>query len=493
MDRSKDKNRATNTRLAGFASLIVLGIGPYGLAPPTVARAQVAVGAVTRWTEAAVQTRSQGKPTILVVTSRDVPQSRALAKELLASAAVARITGQVNVAELRAEDEPAQIKRAQIVGYPTFLALRYGAEGSLELAGCYRGSFSPDELIGWVRGLGLLSGSTEVATTRRDNGVARAGLLGKGNPNPTPQASSQAPPVPMPMPPPKAPPYQQPPYYPPPVYATPPQVYTPPPSAPQYVVEQPQEREYEIVVEQPQEREYEVVVEQPQEREVVVAQPRTVVVAQPREVAAQPRQLVVVQPREVSAAPRNLLTRPAVTREVTPPAAPREVTPPAAPRTILVREAAPEAPRTVVLREAAPSAPRTVMVRAVVPAAPRTVMLREAAPAAPREVVLAAPRAAAVPREVAAQPALIQPGLLSRAVGRLGSRLATVGMPRVQVETETTYRIAPAKEVSVVTQEAPRPAPTPQPTYPPPAYYPPPTPPWAPTPQQTSPSSPQAR
>ena len=477
MDRSKKTTRTAARRFAGYAVLCALGLAFTDRTLPSVGRAQTAAPAPSRgtmtWAEAVVQTRSDGKPTVLAVTSKAVPRYTALTKALLASPAVTRLKQQVNVAELCAEDEPEQIKRIQAAGYPTFIALRRGADGTLELAGSFRGTLSPDELTGWVLGLGLVKKSPGAATSRPDGDVTRpaeatsrpdgdvtrAGLLHKDSPNPSPQA---APPLPPPAPP----------YYPPPVYQPPPQVYAPPPAPPQYVVEQPQEREYEVVIEQPQEREYEIVVEQPQEREVVIAQPREVVIAQPREV-------VIAQP--LAAAPRNVLTRSAA-----PPLAPRDATPPSAPRTVLVRETAPReaAPRTGLVREAAPRE-----------AAPRTVLVREAAPreVAPRTVALAT-----APREArAAQPALRQPGFLARAIGRVGSRVAEVGWPRVEVQTQTTYTMAPEREVSVVTQAAPRPSyAPPPPVYAPPPVppnYPPPVPPWAPTPQHSFFPSPQTR
>lgn len=290
--------------------------------PGAVVPSPAPAPATTTWVDAVTQTKAKGLPTLLVVTSRTAPASAVLARSLAASAAMTRLRGVVQVAELCAEDEPDQVRRLVVTRYPTYVGLRRGAGGELEVAGSRTGAMSPDEVAGWLWGVGLVTATEPPAAN--DPGVSRAGLLhGHHPPSPSPQ------------------------------YPTPPSPVKVVPVAP------PPERE--VVVERPVERE--VVVERPVEREVVVE--REVEVERPVE-----REVVVERAprrtREVTTARRNVLTRTVPARE----------------REVVVERPAPrerEVVREVVVERAVPR--EREVVREVVPSRVRTVEYEEERPA----------------------------------------------------------------------------------------------------------------
>jgi hypothetical protein len=378
------------------------------------------------WTEAARQTLSTGATTVLVVTSSAVPGSRELFRSLATNPSLLKLRGRVIVAELSADDDPAQVQRLK-VSSPSLVAFTRSPSGVLERAATSRVKLSPAELVRWLGDRGLIPSTSapQVASRDADPAVVRTGFGHHQGAQPSPQT---------------------------PYYATPQQVYVAPPQ--QVYVAPPQQ----VYVAPPAAPPREVMVERPVERRVirrVVPQPREVIVE--REVVVEreaPAPRRVVREIEVEESnPRSVLTRP---RE----AVPRE-------REVIVEREAP-APRRVV-REVAPREFEEVVEEVV----------EEVDVAAPREVVVAreaAPRAVRVARE-APQPrlALIQPGPLGRMVGRLGDRLRQHGMPRVnvEVETERTYRMAaPAETERLVAAPAPREAAPVYMTAPPPVHAP---------------------
>jgi hypothetical protein len=388
------------------------------LIPQSTAWAQSRSVAQPTWTEAARQTLSTGATTVLVVTSSAVPGSRELFRSLATNPSLLKLRGRVIVAELSADDDPAQVQRLK-VSSPSLVAFTRSPSGALERAATSRVKLGPAELVRWLGDRGLIPsmGASQVASRDADPAVVRTGFGHHQGAQPSPQT---------------------------PYYATPQQVYVAPPQ--------------QIYVTPPAAPPREVMVERPVERRVirrVVPQPREVIVE--REVVVEreaPAPRRVVREIEVEESnPRSVLTRP---RE----AVPRE-------REVIVEREAP-APRRIV-REVAPRDIEEVVEEVV----------EEVEVAAPREVVVAreaAPRAVRVTRE-APQPrlALIQPGPLGRIAGRLGNRLRQHGMPRVnvEVETERTYRMAaPAETERLIAAPAPREVAPAYMTAPPPVYAP---------------------
>lgn len=403
--------RSSTGRLArlGLGAILTLGAGS------TPAFAQGPSASVASWTQAVKQTQSTGATSVLVVTSARSKGSRELYRSLAGSPAIAALRGRVVLAELSAEADADQIDRLGLTS-PSVVAFRKGATGGLERAGSYSGSISPDELVAWLNRRGLIGAAvteTTVSLPAADPSVEKASFGGHGS-HPTPQQAPQ--PVP---------------YYPPP---QPQVIYAPAPP--------PVEREVEYVREVAAPREREVIVEREVEYVREAPAPRRVVVRE----APAPREREVIVEREAPTT-RSLLTRP---REV---AAPRE-------REVVVERAAP-APRQVVVREVAAPREREVIVEREV-AAPRereVVVEREA----PARRVVAAPRAALGASDLN----LVRPGPVDRALGALGNRLRKRGLPRValEVETEETYRLAPAPTTRVIAAPAPVYAQQPQPQY----------------------------
>ena len=316
MDESQHNRRSKRRKVWAGASLAFCTalVGPLG---GQSARAQAASSAPT-WVEAVRHTEATGATSVLVVTSASVPGSREVYRALAADPVLARLRGQVVVAELAAESEPAQVERLR-VACPAVIAFRRGPTNALERAATFTGRATPEAVTAWLYERKLVPSAPVDADRVRDEAVGRTGW---GHRRDEVQPSPQAAYVP----------------------------YSPPP--------QPVRDVYE---------------ERPVERRIVrrvVEQPREVVV---REVAPPPRR-VVREVREVEveeATPtRNVLirtreaapTREVVVREVP---APREVeeveeveeTPVrrtvASPRQVVVREA----PRQVVVREAEAEAP----------------------------------------------------------------------------------------------------------------------------------------
>ena len=473
MDRTESRGRRSIRRLAAVGTLSLIGLQVFRLVP-SECHAQALASARPTWVEAVAKMKAKGIPTILIVTSRAVPDSAASAKAVLASPALARLKDAVQVSEICVEDEPEQAKNLLATQFPTFVGLRAGIDGRLVLVGSRRGSMSAEELVGWAWGIGLGEPAESKTSAGADTGVVKTGLFHRNDAPPAPSPQYAVPQAPM-----KVIPYLPPAPLPPPL---------PPPMVEREVVsEQPVERE--IIIERE-------VVTEPAPREVI----REVVVETapaPREVVreiireAAPRTVT----REVTAAPRNVLTRsvpPSRTREV--------VVERSAPRTV-TREVAP-ARREVIREVIREAAPREVVREVVREAAPREVV-REVAATRVRDVEPAAKRAVN----------LIRPGLFGRAIGGMGERLRIASLPRIDVavERETRYRPLAPRERSVylsdsapetyAVEAAPRhscfrgcghgpaqpPAPTPaysppQPVYatPPPVYVPP----YAPSPQR---------
>ncbi len=234
------------------------------------AAARTPVAPRPAWVEAIRETQEKGVPTVLIVTSRAVPQSTNMARDILAHPCVARIRQEINVAEICAEDEPVQVKRMGATHFPTFVLFRASPGGRLEAVANRRGSLSGEAFCGWLMGTGALEVVAGRDRTHEDPNVLRTGGQ-DGQPSPSSQY------CPTPAPPPKV---------------IPAPIPAPPPVEREVVVEeQPVEQEYVI------ERE----VEQPTEvvREVVV------------ERAPQPERerVVYVERAAPPAAPRNVLTR----------------------------------------------------------------------------------------------------------------------------------------------------------------------------------------
>jgi len=319
-------SRFVSAALAGLVGLtgpaaVAAEIGP---APKTPTRQAPQADPSSGWNGAVRLTQQAGVPSVLVVTSASAPGSHEAARALLTSNSLKRLAGVVSAAEVSAESDPAQVQQLRPSKFPTTIVLRRGQSGSLERAGCYEGAMTPEETVGWLLGLGVVTraGEKSAAATpgsgEADPGVVKT-LFGHANesaPSPSPQAV-QAPPV----------------YYPPPAYFPPPQA-----PAPRQAVERPVERRVVrravpkrrsvVVVERPAPRnvvQYEVVEEEeaPAPRSLLVrpreAEPTEEVEVVEEEVEAAPRRAVVAAPRErtvvVAEAPREALPRVAVVEQ----------------------------------------------------------------------------------------------------------------------------------------------------------------------------------
>ncbi|WP_337173041.1 hypothetical protein [Paludisphaera sp.] len=414
--------------------MLVLGAlsGPSAVGQaPDAGPTRAAGGEEPGWSEVARQTQSRGIPTVLIVTSEAVPESRAAARSILDAKAAGPFAGRVGLAELCVEEDPEQAAKLQARTFPTFVAYRRGEGNRLAMVASYRGDLGPEGLAGWLHGIGLLSAEaprpTVAATRDRDEEVSKAGLFHGHEPAPSPQQYAYPPPTPQ--------------YYPQPV-PVPPTKYVPSPPV-REVYAPPREVVREVVREAPPARR--IVREAPREmvREVVVEREA------PREVVRE-----VVVEREAPA-PRNLISR-GVTERVVERAAP----PPVEREVIIERAAPPPVEREVIVERAAPreviverEAPREVVVERE---APREVVVERAAP---REVVVEreAPPVRVRAAEAAPELSLVQPGILDRVAGAFGERLRRRALPRVDVavETQRTYRLArPAPAARMVAEPA---------------------------------------
>lgn len=425
MDQESTNSRTSSRRVRTLGMVVMVGASSM-LSTMRPASGQSAARTPSvppaAWVEAIRQTQEKGVPTVLIVTSRVVPLSTNVARDILAHPCVARIRQEINVVEICAEDEPVQVKRMGATHFPTFVLLRASPGGRLEAVANHRGSLSGEALCGWLMGTGALE-----VVARRDRTHEDPNVLRTGGQDGQPSPSSQ---------------------------------YCPTPAPPAKVIPAPPPVEREVVVEeQPVEQEYviEREVEQPTEvvREVVV------------ERAPQPERerVVYVERAAPSAAPRNVLTR----------SVPAPAPTPTRERVVYVQRAAPRAaaaPRAVQTERV-----REVVVERAVAAAPREVV---AVPARARVAQAVQP---VQPRVALIRPGFL--GRTVGAVGENLRRVGLPRVD-VAVQNEQTYTFAQPRESTVYMAEQQQPVLVPQqrqvcaapPSAPPTQYSPP-----APSPQ----------
>ena len=119
------------------------------------------------WTQAVKTTQQTGMPTVLVVTSRNVPSSGDFAQSL-ANEVAARPGIGAQFAEFSVEANPEVSKRLGITNVPALLLYRRGGSG-LELVAKTTVS-DPSTALGWV---GTFTGMTADAAPTRDPSVLK--------------------------------------------------------------------------------------------------------------------------------------------------------------------------------------------------------------------------------------------------------------------------------------------------------------------------------
>jgi hypothetical protein len=310
-----ERQRKSRRKVRAGASLVIGAalLGPLG---GQAARAQAPTSSPT-WAEAVRHTQATGATSVLVVTSANAPGSKELYRSLTADPTLARLHGQVVVAELSADAEPGQVERLR-VSAPAVIAFRRGPTNALERSATFAGKCTPEAVTAWLYERKLVPPAPVETAGVHDAAVTRTGW---GHHHDDVQPSPQAPYTPY---------------------------YAPPPPVREVYEERPVERR--IVRRVVREvapptrrvvREVEEVEEAPAPRNVLV---RT------REVAPPTRKVVVREvpaPREVEEVEE--VEEAPVTRTVS---APRAMVVREAPQQVLVREA--EAPAQLSLIQAGP-------------------------------------------------------------------------------------------------------------------------------------------
>jgi hypothetical protein len=178
------------------------------------------------WTsagEAFRATRETGRPTVLLVSSSEVPHCRQFRSELFAAPAVGRLAGAVEFAELIREAAPEQVKRLGIETYPTVII--YERDGMrLRIRDYMAGPRDPGQVGAWLfaRIAEPAAGDRSIERASHGGGEARAIPSAQGASMPLPSAPPPAVAAPAPSP----------------AYAAQAQAVVAPPQ-PTYVIQQP--------------------------------------------------------------------------------------------------------------------------------------------------------------------------------------------------------------------------------------------------------------
>jgi hypothetical protein len=379
------------------------------------------------WADAVTATQASGRPTVLIVTSRQVPRSMEYARRLRADRSMdeMRQSGAVEFAELVAEESGDQVARLQISQFPTILAYRQGARG-LETAGRLRGSCSPGQISGWMLGIGLVATSGDAEDVMSQNGPQSRGSSAGGGarvslPDLEPAHTSVRTSVSDPN-------LQRASHdatYPSPQYQG-----APPYNAPQAAPPQPQAPVYQVLVPQ----------SAPPQSAPLQGVPVTVNVPQQVTISV-PQQAMLVQQAPPQAAPLNLLSAPPV--QATMMAAPPQQVVMAAPTQSYVMAAPPQ---QVVMAAPTQSYVMAAPTQSYVMAAPAQTTIA-AAPAQGGGLTLPGLN---IP---GANLSLRSPGFVDRFVGKIGKKLREHSYPRVAIDIEAAEAAAEANEVEVVVEK----------------------------------------